>query len=165
MEGGELVGRRCWRGGTSLGTTWAPRRRRHGAAHETRETRPQGNAARNPRTPPQLRGEQFRFGKNEQRQLLLPAEVVDVAHHLHEAPPARAEHELEEQMSERSAGDRHLEFARVREVDLCFTARRMHLLKEHLARRPVAPREPRRGDARRRTPASWYRGVDHQARC
>jgi len=58
--------------------------------------------------------------------------------HLRGPPSARAQHELEEQMRERLAGDRHTEFARVREIDLRLAARWMHLRKEHLARRTLA---------------------------
>ena len=57
--------------------------------------------------------------------------------HLGVAPPRVAEYQLEQQVGIGLAGDGHLEFSAVGEVDLSFPSRRMHLGEIHLLVRTV----------------------------
>ena len=52
-------------------------------------------------------------------------------------PPAVAQHEIEQQMRERDAGDRHAQVRRVREVDRRLAAGHRDLLEVHLRLRPM----------------------------
>lgn len=61
--------------------------------------------------------------------------------HRHPRPVAVAEHELEQQVRERIAGDRHAEVGPVREIDRRLAPGHRHLLEEHLGLDAV-PRPP-----------------------
>ena len=73
---------------------------------------------------------------------------------------AVAEHELEEQMRERFAGDRHAQVRDMREVDRGLAPRRGDLLKEHLRLDAVVgPPVPKAPLQRPRLPGVKLRGV------